>query len=55
MCNSGEIRLVGGSNDNEGTVELCIEGTWGTICDTFWNDQDANVVCRQLGYSTTGK
>ena len=54
VCNYDDIRLVGGLYDNEGRVELCINNTWGTVCDDEWHDDDASVVCVQLGYTPTG-
>ena len=45
------IRIVGGTNEREGRVEIMYQGIWGTVCDNGWDDIDATVVCRELGYS----
>ena len=39
--------MVGGTNDNEGRVEVCLNGQWGTVCDDFWGTVDAQVACRR--------
>ena len=38
-----------------GRIELCLEGMWRPICQDFWTNRDASVVCHQLGFSRAGK
>jgi hypothetical protein len=48
------MRLTGGVNQNEGRVELLINGRWGYIAThgMAYNDTDnaAKVICREMGY-----
>ena len=44
------LRLVDGPDSSSGRVEIFREGQWGTICDDYWEKEEANVVCRQLGF-----
>ena len=57
MAENGNTRLADGFTPKEGRVEVCAEdpGTsgqyiWGAVCDDYWTDDDARVVCRQQGY-----
>ena len=51
QCTRGDLRLVGGSGSYEGNVQICIDDEWGWVCDNSWDFYDAEVVCRQLGFS----
>ena len=52
----GAVRLVDGVFPHQGRVELCISTRWSAICSKYyWRQNDAAVVCHQLGYSSAGK
>lgn len=43
------VRLSDGGSSNQGRVELKINGLWGTVTDSDWDNKDGDVVCRMLG------
>ncbi|XP_075185911.1 scavenger receptor cysteine-rich type 1 protein M130-like [Anomaloglossus baeobatrachus] len=47
-----QLRLTRGPSSCAGRVEIYHSGKWRTICPTIWHEEDANVVCRQLGCGT---
>ena len=49
------LRLVGGTQPNEGRVQIYHRGEWGAICSKHWNFQDGRVACRQLGFVDVAK
>ena len=51
----GDVRLVGGSYQWEGRVEIFFAGSWGTITDSDWTSEDAQAVCRTMGYFRPGE
>ena len=45
------MQLVGGDGISEGRVEYCRDNLWTSVCYNGWDHYDAQVVCRQLGFS----
>ena len=56
-CESGSIRLIGGSTNSTGRVLVCANGVWGKVCNKlqYWTTANAKVVCRQLGFPVNSK
>ena len=60
-CEDSDVRLVGGSTQYEGRLEVCINQVWGTVCSSgswwwswYYYNYNGNVICRQLGHMELG-
>lgn len=53
-CVPGNIRLVAGSEERQGRLEVCYHGRFYSVCNSKWTLENTKVVCTQLGYSDTG-
>ena len=54
-CLTGSIRMVNGTFNNEGRLEVCYNNEWGTVCDDYFDHEEAKVVCRQLQFPVNGE
>lgn len=45
------VSLINGRIKSEGIVRVRHNATWWTICDFQWDEREASIVCRMLGYS----
>ena len=54
ICEHGQVRLAGSGYSTIGRIEVCMAGTWGTVCSDNFDQNDANVICTHLGYSQYG-
>ena len=54
-CEHGNVRLVGGHTAMEGRVEFCSYGYWAVACDYYWDTNETDAVCKQLGLPTDGE
>ena len=49
-CHEGNVRLVNGTVEKEGRLEICNNGIWGGICSSGFTPIDGYIACKQIGY-----
>ena len=55
LCRNGALRVTGGPTSMAGYLEVCYNEVWGSVCSSNWDNTDAGVACRQLGFAPVGK
>ncbi|XP_050959313.1 scavenger receptor cysteine-rich type 1 protein M130 isoform X2 [Labeo rohita] len=49
------VKLVGGSSECDGRVQVRYEEKWGAVCNTGWDLADATVLCQELDCGDAGE
>jgi hypothetical protein len=49
------LRLADSEHPRQGRLEIFHAGSWGTVCDINFREQDAQIACSQLGYGYVGE
>ena len=47
--------MFNGSSVSEGEVQYCVNSTWTPVCGDDWDESEAAVACRQLGFAGEGR
>ena len=45
---------MGGDDDTQGRVELCMGGRWNSVCGDQWGNSESYIVCSELGLVPSG-
>ena len=54
-CEDGDVRLVDAGSSSKQLVEVCISNQWGTVSGKYWDQDNAGVVCSQIGFTQRGQ
>ena len=56
-CTEYDVRFdpVQGGSSNRGTVQICLNGVWGTVCYGGLPYNAQNFICAQFGFQGRGK
>ncbi len=47
-CVDGDVRLVGGNHDNEGSLEVCTKGVWKVVCTESISSAQVDNICASI-------
>ena len=54
-CEEGTVRQFSHISSKNMVVEICRSGHYTTVCGQSWGNEEASVVCGELGFSSIGR